>query len=96
MIKILNIKQPPIKTLEIPRTWIIEVLGQRKDDILVLKDLFEDHYPHSGLYCKGIQFNTGFPSFSEIGAKLVIKDYTTLSLEECNKSILKILYSLIS
>lgn len=95
MIKILNITELN-ESQKKTRTWVIEVLGQRKNDILVLKDLFEDHYPNSGLYYKGIKFNTEFPSFSEIGAKLVLNDYTKLSKEECKKNILKILNSLIS
>lgn len=95
MIKILNINYSE-KQLELTRTWTIEVLGKKKDDILILKDLFEDHYPYSGLFCKGIKFNTGFPSFGEIGAKLILRDSTILDAEESKKAILKILNSLIS
>lgn len=95
MIKILNIKHSE-EQLGLTRTWTIEVLGQKKDDILILKDLFEDHYPYSGLFCKGIKFNTGFPTFGEIGAKLIIRDSTILDAEESKKGIFKILDSLIS
>lgn len=95
MIKILNINHLE-ENLGLERTWIIEVLGQRKDDILILKDLFEDHDGYCGLHFKGIKFNTGFPSFSEIGAKLFIRDFSTLNAEESKKGIFKILDSLIS
>lgn len=92
MIKVLNITQ-----LEnLPRFWAIEVLGQKKEDILVLKALFDDHYPYSGLFCKGIKFNEDFPSFNEIGAKVMLKDSSTFNTEDSKKNILKILNSLIS
>lgn len=95
MINILNINYSE-NQLKLTRIWTIEVLGQKKDDILILKDLFDDHYPYSGLFCKGIKFNTGFPSFGEIGAKLVLRGSTILDAEESKKSIFKILDSLIS
>ena len=95
MINILNINYSE-NQLELTRIWTIEVLGQKKDDILILKDLFDDHYPYSGFFCKGIKFNTGFPSFGEIGAKLILRGSTILSAEESQKTIYKILDSLIS
>lgn len=92
MIKVLNITQ----SNTLPEMWTIEVLGQKRDDILILKDLFDDHYEDSGLFCKKIIFNTGFPSFSEIGAKVLIKDHTNFKAEDCKKYILKVLNILIS
>lgn len=92
MIKVLDITQSDI----LPQIWTIEVLGQKRDDILILKDLFDDHCEYSGLFCKGIKFNEDFPSFNEIGAKVLIKNHTDFNTEDCKNYILKILNILIS
>ena len=97
MVRILEIKPPgkPWETKEEDQhTWTIEVIGEKKEDILILKDLIDDHAPISLLICKGIKFNRGFPSF-ELGAKLYIESYSTLPKQEITQYLYSILNKII-
>ena len=92
MIKILEIQEPQ-DTLSTPKIWTIEVLGNNKEDILVLKDVIDDHSVGL-LLCKGIRFNRGFPSF-ELGAKLFIESFSTLPKQEITRKIKNILNKIV-
>lgn len=92
MIKILEILEPQ-DNLSTPNIWTIEVLGSKREDILVLKDVIDDHSVGL-LSCKGIHFNRGFPSF-ELGAKLFVESFSTLPKQEITRKIKNILNKIV-
>lgn len=97
MIKLLKIElsENNKKSLVDSQIWTVEVLGDKKEDILILKDVFDDHAKLTGLHCKGIKFNKTYPSYG-LGAKLIIETFIrVLPQEEIKNSILRTLNRII-
>ena len=97
MIKILKIERSETnkESLTDGQIWTVEVLGDKREDILVLKDVFDDHAKCTGLHCKGIKFNETYPSYG-LGAKLIIETFLrVLPKEEIRISILRTLNRII-
>ncbi len=97
MIKILQIElsENNNESLTDSQIWTVEVLGDKREDILILKDVFDDHAKLTCLHCKGIKFNETYPSYG-LGAKLIIETFLrVLPQEEIKNSILRTLNRII-